>query len=65
MKTNAVRLLDEARIPYELREHEVDPEDLAAATVAKRIGMPAEQVFQNVSKVLDDIVSSIYGLPCG
>ena len=27
MKTNAVRLLDEAKIPYELRQYEVDPED--------------------------------------
>jgi len=48
MKTNAVRLLDEAKIPYELREYEVDPEDLAATTVAKKIGMPAEQVFKTL-----------------
>ena len=34
MKTNAVRLLDAAKIPYELREYEVDPEDLSAETVA-------------------------------
>lgn len=46
MKTNAVRLLDEAKIPYELREYEVDPNDLAAETVAEKIGMPPEQVFK-------------------
>ena len=45
MKTNAVRLLDEAKIPYELRQYEVDPED---AAVAKNIGMPAEQVFKTL-----------------
>jgi len=28
-KTNAVRLLDQMRISYELREYAVDPEDLA------------------------------------
>ena len=48
MKTNAVRLLDELKIPYELRDYEVDPEDLTAETVAKKIGMPAEQVFKTL-----------------
>lgn len=48
MKTNAVRLLDSLGIPYELREYEVDPEDLAAETVAAKIGMPAEQVFKTL-----------------
>lgn len=48
MKTNAVRLLDEAQIAYELREYEVDPDDLSAECVAKKIGMPAEQVFKTL-----------------
>ena len=47
-KTNAARLLDQLRIHYELREYEVDPEDLAAETVAKKIGLPAEQVFKTL-----------------
>lgn len=48
MKTNAVRLLDEAKIAYELRDYEVDPDDLAAESVALKIGMPAEQVFKTL-----------------
>jgi Cys-tRNA(Pro)/Cys-tRNA(Cys) deacylase len=48
MKTNAVRLLDTLAIQYELRNYEVDPEDLAAETVAAKIGMPAEQVFKTL-----------------
>jgi Cys-tRNA(Pro)/Cys-tRNA(Cys) deacylase len=48
VKTNAVRLLDEAKIPYELREYEVDPKDLAAEAVAQKIRMPAEQVFKTL-----------------
>ena len=48
MKTNAVRLLESMGIAYELREYEVDPEDLAAETVAAKIGMPAEQVFKTL-----------------
>lgn len=48
MKTNAARLLDRLGIAYELREYEVDPEDLAAETVARKIGLPAEQVFKTL-----------------
>jgi Cys-tRNA(Pro)/Cys-tRNA(Cys) deacylase len=31
-----------------LREYEVDPDDLAAETVAAKIGLPAEQVFKTL-----------------
>lgn len=48
MKTNAARLLDQLGIHYELREYEVDPEDLTAESVARKIGMPAEQVFKTL-----------------
>ena len=48
MKTNAVRLLDGLCVIYELREYSVDPEDLAAESVAAKIGMPAEQVFKTL-----------------
>lgn len=47
-KTNAVRLLDQLNIKYELREYDVDPEDLAAESVAAKIGMPAERVFKTL-----------------
>ena len=47
-KTNAVRLLDQLGIRYELREYEVDPDDLTAETVASKIGLPAEQVFKTL-----------------
>jgi Cys-tRNA(Pro)/Cys-tRNA(Cys) deacylase len=47
-KTNAARLLDQMAIHYQLREYEVDPEDLAAETVAAKIGLPAEQVFKTL-----------------
>ena len=47
-KTNAARLLDQLGMRYDLREYEVDPEDLAAETVAARIGLPPEQVFKTL-----------------
>ena len=48
MKTNAVRALDDLKISYELREYEVDPDDLAAETVARKVGLPPEQVFKTL-----------------
>jgi Cys-tRNA(Pro)/Cys-tRNA(Cys) deacylase len=48
MKTNGARFLESLGIAFELREYEVDPEDLSAITVAKKIGMPPEQVFKTL-----------------
>ncbi len=48
MKTNAVRILDSLGIKYELKEYEVDPDDLSAETVAAKIGYPIEQVFKTL-----------------
>lgn len=48
-KTNACRILDSLSIPYETRDYEIDPNDLAAETVAAKIGMPPEQVFKTLA----------------
>lgn len=48
MKTNAARILDALGVRYELREYEVDEEDLSAESVARKVGMPAEQVFKTL-----------------
>ena len=48
MKTNGARFLESLNIPFQLQEYEVDPEDLSAITVAKKIGMPPEQVFKTL-----------------
>jgi Cys-tRNA(Pro)/Cys-tRNA(Cys) deacylase len=47
-KTNAARLLDQMGIHYELREYEVDPDDLAAEAVAAKIGLPPGQLFKTL-----------------
>ena len=47
-KTNAARLLDKAKIEYELREYEVEETDLSAGNVARKIGFPLEQVFKTL-----------------
>lgn len=48
MKTNAARILDSMGIRYELREYEVDPNDLSAETVAEKVGLPPDQVFKTL-----------------
>ena len=47
-KTNAARFLDQLGVAYEIREYGVDPNDLAAETVARKIGFPPEQVFKTL-----------------
>jgi Cys-tRNA(Pro)/Cys-tRNA(Cys) deacylase len=47
-KTNAARLLDQIGIRYELRQYEVDPEELAAEAVAVKIGLPPGQLFKTL-----------------
>ncbi|MEK6397546.1 MAG: Cys-tRNA(Pro) deacylase [Terriglobus sp.] len=54
MKTNAARLLDKLNIKYETREYEVNPDDLTAGTVARKINMPVEQVFKTLLCRLND-----------
>jgi Cys-tRNA(Pro)/Cys-tRNA(Cys) deacylase len=48
MKTNAARILENLGIPFTLQEYEVDPEDLSAIAVARKIGLPVEQVFKTL-----------------
>jgi Cys-tRNA(Pro)/Cys-tRNA(Cys) deacylase len=48
MKTNAARILESLSIPYTLQEYEVDPDDLSAMNVARKIGLPVEQVFKTL-----------------
>jgi Cys-tRNA(Pro)/Cys-tRNA(Cys) deacylase len=48
MKTNAARILEGLGIAYKLQEYEVDPEDLSAINVARKIGLPVEQVFKTL-----------------
>jgi Cys-tRNA(Pro)/Cys-tRNA(Cys) deacylase len=47
-KTNAARVLDRLGIRYELRDYEVDEDDLSAENVARKVGLPPEQVFKTL-----------------
>ena len=47
-KTNAARLLDRAKIRYELIAYEVDETDLSAVHVAEQLNEPVEAVFKTL-----------------
>jgi Cys-tRNA(Pro)/Cys-tRNA(Cys) deacylase len=43
-----MRLLDQLGVAYEVRSYEVEESDLSAETVARKIGLPEEQVFKTL-----------------
>jgi Cys-tRNA(Pro)/Cys-tRNA(Cys) deacylase len=47
-KTNAARLLEQAKIDYELIPYEFDENNLSAPHVAKALNEPIEQVFKTL-----------------
>ena len=47
-KTNVMRLLDAAKIPYEAKEYAFDENDLSGLHAAEGIGKPAEQIFKTL-----------------
>jgi Cys-tRNA(Pro)/Cys-tRNA(Cys) deacylase len=47
-KTNAARILDQKKIGYELKEYVSDESDLSAVNVARKIGLPIEQVYKTL-----------------
>lgn len=47
-KTNAARLLDRLKLPYQLLDYAVDPDDLAADSTAAKLGLPPNQVFKTL-----------------
>ena len=47
-KTNALRLLTQAGVPYRTASYEYDESDLSGSKAARAIGMPEEQVFKTL-----------------
>lgn len=47
-KTNVARLLDKAKIVYDLIPYEVDENDLSAVHVAEMLGQPIEKIFKTL-----------------
>ena len=48
IKTNAMRMLDAARIPYQTLEYEVDESDLSGVHIAETLRFPPEKMFKTL-----------------
>lgn len=63
-KTNAMRMLDIAKIPYEIKEYAVDENDLSGTHIADEIGLPYEMVFKTIVTRGDKTGYCVFCLPC-
>lgn len=48
VKTNALRMLDQAHIQYETKEYEYDDEHLSGSHVLNQVNLPAEAVYKTL-----------------
>ena len=48
VKTNVLRHLDAAKIPYETREYDVSDENYDGKLVAAKVGLPAEMIYKTL-----------------
>jgi Cys-tRNA(Pro)/Cys-tRNA(Cys) deacylase len=62
-KTNAMRLLDAAKVPYEVREYAFDLEDLSGTHAAEALGMDPERVFKTLVTVGDKTGPAVFVIP--
>jgi len=62
-KTNAMRMLDKAKIFYETKEYAVDENDLSGTHIASQIGLPFEQVFKTLVAKGDKTGPVVFCIP--
>ncbi len=48
IKTNVLRHLDAAKIPYETREYDVSDENFDGKLVSGKVGLPAEMIYKTL-----------------
>lgn len=64
-KTNAVRILENEKIPFELIEYDVDESLLSAEDAALKTGVPEEQTFKTLCARGDRTGVMMVCLPAG
>jgi Cys-tRNA(Pro)/Cys-tRNA(Cys) deacylase len=62
-KTNAMRRLDAAKIPYDVMEYTVDENNLAGSHIADEIGLPHEIVFKTLVAKGDKTGHVVFCIP--
>lgn len=63
IKTNAMRMLDKAKISYQPKEYIVDENDLSGTHIAEQIGLPFEQVFKTLVAKGDKTGPVVFCIP--
>jgi Cys-tRNA(Pro)/Cys-tRNA(Cys) deacylase len=64
-KTNAARMLDKMKLPYKLREFNVEQWDLSAENAAELLNVPVEQVFKTLVARGDKSGVMVVSIPAG
>lgn len=64
-KTNALRLLDQAKIPYVEREYPVDDGRIDALSIAEKLGMPPEMCFKTLVTEAPDHRNFVFVISAG
>ena len=62
-KTNAMRMLDAAKIPYRTLEYEVDENDLSGMHIAETLGFPPERMFKTLVAKGDKTGALVFCIP--
>ena len=63
-KTNAMRILDSAKISYTTYEYEPDENDLTGVHVAEQIGLDPDYVFKTLVAKGDKTGLVVFCIPC-
>lgn len=64
VKTNAMRILDSAKIEYEEMEYEYDENDLTGVHIAESIGLDTDIVFKTLVARGDKTPFVVFCIPC-
>ena len=62
-KTNAMRMLDAAKIPYEALQYTVDESDLSGLHIARELNFPPEQMFKTLVAKGDKTGPLVFCIP--
>ena len=63
IKTNAMRMLDAAKIPYQTLEYEVDESDLSGVHIAETLRFPPEKMFKTLVAKGDKTGTLVFCVP--
>lgn len=63
VKTNAMRRLDAAKVPYEIKEYVPDENDLSGVNIASQIGLDPTMVFKTLVTRGDKTGITVFCIP--